>query len=273
MQRVVQGRSATLQHTFYENGVPTNPTPDSATVSITRDDGTVLVTDAATTDAGVGAVTYTLTPAQTALLDTLTVTWKATFGGQAQTFKETIEVAGGTLFTLAQARATAPLGDTAKYSDAKIIDARTMVESALEDACGVAFCPRYRREVVSGNGSTMLMLNPRLRKVRSVKLDDTVLDATTLATVKINPAGVMYYAAGFTSGFANVEIAYEHGFDHPPPRVTEAALLWTKIHLVQGPMDERTTRFTTEEGSYELSNLPPEVNAVIRSYSLHAGIA
>ena len=51
------------------------------------------------------------------------------------------------LFTVAQARAMSPLADTVKYSTQKIIDARTLVETALEDACGVAFVPRYRREV------------------------------------------------------------------------------------------------------------------------------
>src|SRR4051812_24613083 len=108
MERIVQGRSATLAQTFQSNGIFTDPSPDTATVTITRDDGTTVVSGATATDAGTGQVTYTVTPAQTALLDGWTVTWTATFGGQAQTFKQRVEVAGDVLFSVADALAVAP---------------------------------------------------------------------------------------------------------------------------------------------------------------------
>jgi hypothetical protein len=69
VQRIVRGRSATLTHTFYSDAAATDPSPDVTTVTITRADGTAVVTAAATTEAGTGVVTYTVTPAQTALLD------------------------------------------------------------------------------------------------------------------------------------------------------------------------------------------------------------
>src|SRR5215217_5884268 len=103
MERIAQGRSATLTHTFYVDGVATNPSPDTATVAITRADGTALVPAGAVTDAGTGVVTLTLTPTETALLDTLKVTWTASFGGQSQGFTDYVEVAGGFLFSLSQA--------------------------------------------------------------------------------------------------------------------------------------------------------------------------
>jgi hypothetical protein len=88
LQRIAQGRSATLTHTFLSGGVAADPIPDTATYTITRADGTTLAASSAT-EAGTGKVTVTLTPAQTALLDTLTVTWTATFGGQSQPFADT----------------------------------------------------------------------------------------------------------------------------------------------------------------------------------------
>jgi hypothetical protein len=131
LQRIVRGRSATLTHTFYSDATATDPSPDTTTVTITRADGTAVVTGAAATEAGTGVVTYTVTPAQTALLDRWTVTWTATFGGQSQPFVSYVEVAGDVLFSLAEARAVAPLNNTTTYTTAAIVAMRTSVEQAI----------------------------------------------------------------------------------------------------------------------------------------------
>lgn len=281
MQRVVQGLSATLTHTFYSDGVATDPSPATATVTITRDDGTAVVTAQAATRIGAGVFTYTLTPADTALLDILTVAWTATFGGQSQVFEDIVEVAGGVLFTLAQARALSPLGSTTAYPTATIVEARTMVETALEDACGVAFVPRYRREVIAGSGSATMMLAPKLRAIRSVTVDGVAVSAGTLTGIRVLPSGLAYNPAGWTWGVANLDVAYEHGHDFPPPRVSQAALLWCKNFLVKGPIDDRMTSMSSEDGTFAIS-VPgmrgamvgiPEVDAVIQQYSLAVGIA
>jgi hypothetical protein len=281
MNRIVQNLSATLSHTFYVDGAPTDPSPDAATIGITRDDGTILVAPGtATTNAGTGIATYTLTPTHTALLDTLTVSWTATFGGQAQTFTDIIEVAGGVLFTIAQARALSALANTTTYPTQAIVDARTLVETSLEDACDVAFVPRYRREMVSGDGGlTVLLSRPRVRAIRSVNLDGAAI--TDLSTIVPDPAGVAYYPTGWTRGFRNYEVTYEHGYDYPPPMATLAALTWAKAILVKGPIDDRTTAFTTEDGTFSMSTPGmrgnyagiPVVDAFIQQYDLTAGIA
>jgi hypothetical protein len=103
--RIVQGRSATLSHTFLTGSTATDPTPDTATVTVTRADGTTFVPTASVDNSATGVASITFTPAETALLDRWTLTWTATFGGQAQTYKDTVEVAGDVLFTIAQARA------------------------------------------------------------------------------------------------------------------------------------------------------------------------
>jgi hypothetical protein len=48
-------------------------------------------------------------------LDKWTVDWVATFGGQSQTFRTFVEVAGDVLFTLSEARALKPLDNTTTY--------------------------------------------------------------------------------------------------------------------------------------------------------------
>lgn len=281
MQRIVRGISATLTHTFYVDGVATDPSPDTATVTITRDDGTAIVTDAGTTNAGVGVVSYTLTPAQTATLDTFTVTWKATIGGQLQSFTDVVEVAGGVLFTINQARALSALASTTTYPTAKIIEARTMVETALEDACEVAFVPRYGKVTVSGYGLSTIRLPARVRSIRSVKLDGVAVSSTDLATIRTLPTGEVYFPSYWTRGFANYVIAFEHGHDYPPPRVSQAALTWAKAFLVKGPIDDRTTSMSTDDGTFSLATPGlrgsftgiPEVDAVINQYSLSVAVA
>ena len=280
MQRIQQGHSAILTTTFYVDGVATDPSPDTATVGITRDDGTVLVAPGtATTNAGTGVVTYTLTPTDTALLDTLAVTWTATFGGQAQVSTDIVEVAGGFLFTIAQARAQPGL--SAK-TVAEITDARTYVESELEHACGFAFVPRYRRELVSGANSTAALLQrPKVRAIRAVALDGTTIGVSALATVTPDDNGVAYYPAGWDRGFRNYEVAYEHGLDYPPPGATIAALTWARDYLIKGPISDRATSFVTEDGTFAMATPGvrgsysglPVVDAFIQQYNLIAGIA
>jgi hypothetical protein len=277
MQRIARARSATLTQTFYENGVPTDPSPDAATVTITRDDGTVIVTDAATVNAGTGVASYTLTPDDTANLDLLTVTWTAEFGGSEQTYTDTVEIVGGFLFTVAQAKA---LSGLASKTTQQIIDARTLVETALEDACGVAFVPRYQRESLSGLGFTQAILSmPRVTAVRSLTLNGAVV--TDAASVVPSGSGAIHYPAGFTRGFGNYEVAYEHGWPSPPPRVSQAALRWARSILIDGPIDDRYTSVSNEVGTFALATPGlrgsvsglPEVDATIAAYSLRACVA
>jgi hypothetical protein len=282
LARITRGRSATLTHTFYSDGTATNPSPDTATVTITNDAGTAVVTDGATTDTGTGTVSYTVTPTQTANLDIWRVAWTATFGGQPQVFTDVVEIAGGVLFTIAQARAVRPMNDATAYPTSAIVDTRTLVEQALEDACGIAFVPRYKRERLDGEGLTMLLASqPRVTAIRAVELDGAAVSVADLATIDGSVSGRLYYPNGWVTGVGNYSVAYEHGYDQPPLRVTQAALLLAKNWLVKGPIDDRTTGFSTEDGTFSLSTPGmrgasfgiPEVDAVVGEYNLRAGIA
>lgn len=275
MQRIVVNRSATLpkDFAFTPTGTPT--------VAVTRDDGTAVTVGTVLATADPTVFEYTIPSTSNTQLDILTETWTAVSGGQSQTFTDTIEVAGGVLFTIDQARALKPLNDTTMYPTAKIIEARTMVESALEDACGVAFVPRFKRQWVSGNGRSTILLAPKARAIRSVTLDDTAVSNALTDTMRVMPTGEVYYPSWWQTGYANYEVAYEHGYDSPPPRVSQAALLWAKTFLVSGPIDARTTSMSTEDGTFSLATPGlrgshtgiPEVDAVIQQYALHVAVA
>ncbi len=283
LQRIMRAQSATMTYTFYEDASPTNPTPDSATVTITRDDGTVIAADAVTADEGTGVASYTLTPAETAVLDVLRFDWEATFSGQVQTFSEYAEVVGGHFFTVAQARATDPLNNTVKYPTQAVIDARTFVETELENTCGVAFVPRYGRKILSGEGGPTVMLPPRVTAVRSVKVDGVAMAGPDLATIRVLPTGEAYLPSRWIKGFANYDIVYEHGLPNGPEIVgaSQVALTWVKNHLVKGPIDDRTTAFSTEDGTFSMSTPGvrgavtglPYVDSFIQRHDLTTGVA
>jgi hypothetical protein len=59
---VEQNTTPTVSFTYAQDGVAVNPSPDSATVTVTRADGTALHTNAATTDGGTGIFRYTSRP-------------------------------------------------------------------------------------------------------------------------------------------------------------------------------------------------------------------
>lgn len=285
VDRIVQGRSATLTHTFYSDGTATNPSPDSATIGITREDGTVLVAaGTGTTDTGTGTVTYTLTPTHTALLDVLTVTWTATFGGQSQSFVTHVEIRGDVLFTIAEARALKPLDSTTTYPTASIVAARTIAETALEDACHVPFVPTYFRTTVEGNwrGDVLLPI------VRPLTITSVAVDgiAVTLSDVTLYEDGRLYYAAGWPMGAGvtrrNIAVQGTYGYPYPPPRVSRAALLLAKRFLVDSPVSDRATTLTTEDGTTSLLVTAgvrqavfdiPEANAIVDHYGMQDAFA
>lgn len=215
MERIVVGRSATLTQTF--TVAPTG-TP---TVAVIRSDGTAVSTGSVS---GAGVTwTYTIPASSNTLLDNYTETWTATQGGEAQTYRGTIEVVGGFLCGLDELRAI--FTDTSAYPDAKLRDIRTKAEVSLEKACGRAFVPRYRLETKSVYDG-VIHTRADLRTVRSLTVDGTVWSPTDLASLVAEPAGFVNlcrYSSWHRSVLAT--IGYEYGTDGLDPDITEAVLL------------------------------------------------
>jgi hypothetical protein len=277
LDRIQQGGTATISVALTVGGTAQDPTPDSATVTITRADGTAVVTDAGAQDSGTGVFSYPLNPDETALLDTLTATWTFTADGSEQSRQTFHEVVGGFLFTLGELEAD--LNSTETYASSELAAARTYAETQLEHYCGVAFVPRYERETISGTGSTSVMFKwPYVRSVRSVTIDDI---AGTAADVAFRPYGHAYYATGWTLGYGNIIVGYEHGMTYPPPGASEAALVLAKHKLIKGPIDERATQRTSEFGPVNLATPGlfgsrsgiPVVDEFIRAHDMTVGVA
>ena len=279
MERIVRNRSATLLKTFYADGVPADPT-GSPTVTVTRQsDGTTVTAGAITNEPATGTWSVTIPATSNTLLDTLTVDWSATVNGIPQEYVDTVEVAGDVLFTVADARAVKPLDNATDYPTPAILAMRTLVEESLEDVCGVAFVPRYRRTTLNGDGGTTVMLDrPMVRAIRTVTIDGTTINPSDVA---VTPTGVLYHAGRWAKGTSNITVTYEHGHPYPPARVAHAALRLAKRWLVEGPVDDRATAMSNEEGTFQLVTPGmrgamfdlPEVNAVVQQYSLAVMVA
>jgi hypothetical protein len=253
--RLVRGTAAKVYAAF-------DPTPASVTVKVDRADGTEIVPSAAATNEGGGLYSVSLIGTHTATLDLLTVTFDAT--GPDEQRVVTAEVCGGRLFTLARARQKKPLNDTTKYTDAQLEQARIAAEDELEEACGYAFVPRYRRERVYHDGLATIRLEMRhVRQLRGVTVDDVALTADELEAVRFIGPRTLAHVPGFSR---IADIAYEHGLDRPPGNGADTALLLARHFLVDSGVDARATSVTTDAGTLRLAGWVPEVEAFVRRH-------
>lgn len=282
MDRILRSSSATVQVTLYdENGDPANPPGGTLTADVTDSGGTAIsgspfsVTNP---PASIGVLKFTLPAPGIAVLDAYDVTWNIPDGSKRFT---QFEVVGGFLFTIAELRAfDDELTDATAYPASAIVDVREQVEERLEgeEACGVAFVPRGAREVLDGSGEALLELAHLLpRTVLSAEIDGVALDAAALADLRTHDWGAVSRKTlgAWTSGQANVEILYEHGFDRPPAPIVRAAKILAKKQLVDSPIseEERALSVTTELGTMRISTPGrdgptgiPEVDAVIEQF-------
>jgi len=249
VQRIVQGRSSTLTKRLYIGSTATNPAPDSATAVVTRlSDGTSFSPQV--TDAGTGVFQLTLTPAQTATLDTLSVVWTATFIGETQTYVDQVQVVSDTWFTLAEFRSLEPqFQNTTDYSDGKISELRTRVESRLESCLGYALVHRYSKETRTPYGGVLRTRWPYINLIRSISVQGTALTTDELANVTTD--GTQVYRAANVDWLPNagsILIGYEHGLDELDEDAKWSALMLAKQWAVRGPIDDRAATFSSVEG-------------------------
>lgn len=273
--RILQNQPGVLTSYWETNGESYGP--GTVTVTITADsDGSAVVTDASTTTTG-NQATYTLTPDQTANLDLFTCVWTSEANSaQVTTYAE---IVGGFLFSVAQARLQSPLQDYNTYSDDAIMYFRTLAESALEDACGVNFVPRYRRDRASI--ATFGLLSVPRNNVTDVIQITTNYNGEdqpipTLEGLQLVSTNQIFMPVLWNWWSLPIKIAYISGYPYPPLRAAQAALLLARRWLIESPWDERMIGFRSREGG-ELQILTanhsnafdiPEVVAVADQYGV-----
>lgn len=281
IQQVLRGSAATISVTFQDQDGNPRAAGDT-TVTVTRADGTALVTDGAAVDGATeGVKAFTLSAADTATLDRLTATWSED-GGSIDT--SSVDIVGGYYFTPAEARTAGPkLSDEDKYPDALILSARRAVEEECERITGRSFVPRFRRVVLNGSDRETLWLpNPDVRRVRALSVDGAaVLPEDTLIQGAAGHITARRGAFGYGNG--NVVVTYEYGLDAPPQRIKTAALIRVRDVLSStktGVPDRATFQIVDgrvfgvpQPGVRGSSTGIPEVDAAYEEWAFHRGTA
>jgi hypothetical protein len=231
VQRVLRDTRAQPEVVFYVGTTPTDA-DGTVTVDIFRADGSIFATDAATIHGATGHYTYTLAPQS--VLERFQLVWEGTFGGVVQRQTSYVEVVGGYYASLADIRAEDSLSNTSLFPNEKLAEARQWFEDKAERFCGVAFVPRYARDVLDGKGSTRLkLLHNRPRTLISAKFDGVAQTTTTWDLYEDDgSAGYIVASSSFPAGYRNVEVIYEHGFDGPDSDMREAALTAIRARLL-----------------------------------------
>lgn len=274
MDRVLQSTPFTASATFTDsNGATVDP--GVVTVKVDRADGTNVVAAGTTSGTGVNSRAFNLTTTQTAQLDTLTLTWTSPASGTITTY---VEVVGGFLFSIADARARPDLANTSTYPTASILTARTWAETAIEHACGVAFVPRYASETLNGSGGQRMEPTwPKIRTVRSATVDGLAIDLTS---VVIELERFITRPFGYWRPWpGNTVLRYEHGMTFAPPEISTAALELARYKLIadsgSSAVDPRTESIITPDGTLRLSTPGvkgqrfgiPTVDAAVEAWS------
>lgn len=252
--RVLVTTRVTVAHAFRVDGVLTDAAGD-VTVTVARLDGTDAGSGTAT-HGTTGVYTFALTPSD--VVDLWTVTWSGSIGGATVAVRDIVEIVGGFLFGLDEAREELKIPTST--SDATLAAKRIEVEQECEGrCCQQAFVPRFEREILSGSGSERLTLrHPLVRSVRAVTVSGTAWTPAQLATIGPTDDGLLCLPAGseWPVGLGNVIVEYEYGMDAPPYGLSSAAItrLGSKLSARSNAIPARALSYVAADGgSYRLS--------------------
>jgi len=200
------------------DGETPTDTASTPTAAVSREDGTSLsaltVTASSVSD---GVYSAALTTTHTSQLDRLKVTWGGTAGSLAQSYVTELEVVGAHYATIPEIRDERGLDNMTTFPLHLIRRVRDKWAQQIEDACGVAFVPRYERDVLRGDGTPYLALS----KIRPLSLIAVTIDGVsqTLTDFTLHDTGLIEYEGSVfptSSTGPNVVVTYEHGFPNVP---------------------------------------------------------
>lgn len=261
------GSGALLKSTWEDDEGVVSDLDNPPTVEV-RDAAGTLVDSGIGVDSGVGVYTFPLDP-QTEL-GVLTATWEGELASVAVVQETQAEVVGATYFTLAELRAQDAIG--ASFTGDQLRAVQAAVEDRFEEATGVAWVRRGRRQILNGDGSDRLVLDHwPVRELVSLSVDGT----DSLATAVSWEDGWLYLPGGFPTGERNVVVTYVHGYDAPPADLKAKALLYARYLLLGGNsrIPDRATLMSNDFGTFNLATAGkdkptglPEVDAVLNDY-------
>lgn len=277
---LLKGTGDTIAASFYGDGVLVDP--GVVTVDVAYAGGGTPITARATSGTGANPRTVALTPAETANLDILTLTWHATISAVAMGLATTAEIVGAHLFTIAEARTfdKAQLSNATKYPASAIAAARARIGEAFAKICGVSFVPRFRLETLNGQTSEwqrygtdpfyaawgggcgdLPLPDARVTTLRSVATRAyntatwTAYTVDQLAALHILPTDAIGREDGawWPVGRQNVRVGYEAGYAAPPEDIRRAAKILLVDQLVTKDITDRSLSLSNEIGTFRIA--------------------
>ena len=244
-QRILRGAPATITVTFADQHGEARSV-SGVTVDVQRADGSLLLHEVnLQSNSETLEVPIELTSMQTADLDILYVIATVPADGSIATSK--VDIVGGVLFTLAEARAQEP--SLATKTDEQLRNIRSRVESEAERACNRAFAYRLCRYDVQRRD-----LATYTRRIAGFKLQRPV---TVGGLTFANPEaiGPVLTVNGPTLAVdTSIPIYVEAGMDHIPEFFVAAAIARMKDIVAGGSAsyDPRATSQSTDVGTFTL---------------------
>lgn len=282
--RVLRATALTVNSPTFvgaDGETPAN-TASTPAAAVAREDGTALTAASVSgTAVSTGVYSATITTTHTSQLDRLKVTWTGTAGSLAQTYTTELEVVGAHYATIPEIRDEQGLDNTSSYPLHLIRRVRDAWANRVEDACGVAFVPRYERDVLCGDGTSVLALS----HIRPLSLIAVTVDGTSVSTSNftLHDSGMIEYEGStfpISSTGPNVVVTYEHGFPNCPEDIHHEVLKAIRYELrrYKDPMATDVLSQTFENGAtvrYPVASAErptglPSLDAVLARYKFRA---
>lgn len=239
---------------------------DPPTVTVVRDSSGEEVLDGASSTAE--SDHFAVTAPAIDLPDGLTATWTGQVDGHPAEVITRHEVVGGHIVGIPSIRTELErVAQNPLSTDEEIAEKRDLAEKRVEDACRVAFRPRYARSTVEANVHLDHLLLPRPRLLQVVSIDGEAFDAPASETGEI---------IGTDSWSGSYDVAWIHGYEAAPASVAAAVRQLAVHYLLVDPddLDARATFKSNELASWSLvtpgvkgASFPlPEVNQVVSDF-------
>lgn len=283
MVELVRGRQGQIEITLRDGDGNATDATGAVTVGISDGAGTPMSGSPFTAEKPpntTGVYRLTLAPALLGVLDVHEATWTASVGGVSQTVGTRFEVVGAVIFGIADLRELDADITAAAYPAQKVREARAKASEQFEALAAIAFRRRGRRATLDGTGGPAILV-PDLepRGVVSATVDagsgPVALTAADLSDLALYPHGeiVRMQKGVWQAGVRNVAIHYEHGLDEAPEPARHAVMLLARARLVRGPVPDRATSVSTDEGVFRYSTPGrdgptgiPDVDAAIAQF-------
>lgn len=259
MPRYLTGRAVTLAHTFLNDEDAL--TPETVSVTVTRAGASVPAVQGEAVRAG---TVYTF-PAGMLPEGQYAVKWD----GSTAVDVETIEVVGGYLFSIPEARASDEDLTADRFPAPEVRHYRDVVESEFERITGRSFTPRTRfleRSKVPGPTDLLPVAD-----IRSV----AIVGGLSAGPATIERVGDFGYLTSCPEDASGIEIAY--GFTAAPEGIARVGKLYLRYLLTaerSGIPDRATSYQPVDGGTYTLATAGrggsetgiPDVDAVLKDY-------